>query len=272
MYLMYIDEAGDTATPQEGGSKFLILLGCIIEEKDKLLIETTFREIKNRYYFDPDIEVKSNFLRYANPDITDKFSPIKLHDRKKYDALEADIAEFLKDIKTTLIAVVIHKKAYWEKYPAQNPYDAAYIFLVERFQTFLSYNNALGLCIIDPREGRVEKQFIGSELGKTHHLLRWEGGGFWKKCPNIIERLLFSPSDATIGIQIADLYAYPIFNVFEYDKNKNEYWRFSDLVLPKLYFHTRVKGENGKWREQIDGTGLKFFPEETKKDFRFFQQ
>lgn len=271
MYLMYIDESGDTITLQEDGSKFLVLLGCIIFENDKLNIESSFRDIKNKYYFDPDIEIKSNFLRYANPDITDKNSPIKLHDRKKYDALEADIAKFLKEIGTTLIAVVIHKEGYWNKYPAQNPYDAAYIFLIERFQTFLMYKDAFGICVIDPREGKVEKQFIGKKLDRTHHLLRWTDEGFWKKCPNIIERVLFSSSDLTVGIQIADLYTYPVFNVFEYNKRKDEYWRFSEIVYPKLYFHTSIIGKQDERIPQIDGTGLKFFPEETKKDFHFYQ-
>lgn len=276
MYLMYIDEAGDTATPQQGGSAFLVLAGCIIHENDKLAIETRFRDIKKAYYFDPDVEIKSNFLRYANPDIPDMSSPIKLHDRKKYDALEADIAQFLKDINATVISIVIHKAAYWEKYPAQNPYDAAYIFLVERFQTFLKFKGeqeTFGLCIIDPREGRVEKQFIGAELNKTHHLLRWEEGGFWKRCPNVIEKLLFSPSDTTVGIQIADLYAYPVFHIFEYNKKKEDYWRFAEVTYPKLYFHQSVtaSADPAEIGPVIDGTGLKFFPDKTKKDFRFFQ-
>src|SRR3989338_5360846 len=117
MYLMYIDEAGDTATPQQSGSRFLVLAGCILHEDDKVLIETEFRDIKEKYYFDPDVEIKSNFLRYANPDIVDKVSPIKLHDREKYDALEADIAKFLKKINAAVIGVVIDKKAYWNQYP-----------------------------------------------------------------------------------------------------------------------------------------------------------
>jgi len=76
MYLMYVDESGDTATSQEKGSKTLVLTGCIMQENDKLPIETKLREIKNHYYFNPDVEIKSNFLRYANPDIADKESPI----------------------------------------------------------------------------------------------------------------------------------------------------------------------------------------------------
>lgn len=234
MYLMYIDESGNTAPLQQNGSKFLVLTGCIINQSEKYDIEVEFRKIKEEFYQNPDVEIKSNFLRYANPDITDITSPIKLNSRERYDELERKIAEFMKKIPARLITIVIDKIGYWSKYPAQNPYDAAYIFLLERFQGFLVENDDLGLCIIDPREGTVQKKYIDKDLDQTHNLLRWENHGFWKQCPRIIERVLFSSSDLTIGIQLADLYCYPIFHVNEYEKKPTEYWRFNEVTIPKL--------------------------------------
>lgn len=260
MHLMYIDESGDTISISRDGTKFLILTGCIIHENDKVPIEKKFRDIKQEYYQNPDIEIKSNFLRYANPDLEEN-SPIKLKDRKKYDELENDIAKFLKEIPVTLYSVVIEKAGYWSQYPAQNPYEVAYIFLLERFQKYLAENDSLGICIIDPREGQVEKQYIGEELDHVHNLLRWQNGGFWIKCPNVIERVLFSTSDKTIGIQLADLYCYPVFNTFEYNKKKDEYWRYKEITFPKLY----RKGS------RVDGFGLKFFPDKSKKGLCYFK-
>jgi len=259
MYLMYIDESGDTIPLSQNGKKFLVLTGCIIQENDIHNIEEKFREIKGKYYQDPDIEIKSNFLRYANPDLMEN-SPLKLNSKKKYDELEKEIADFLKDINVTLYSVVVHKEPYWSQYPAQNPYHIAYVFLLERFQKYLKQKDSLGICIIDPREGQTEKHFMGNELSSLHEKMRHGDGSIWTKCPNIIEKLLFSQSDQTIGIQIADLFCYPIYHVFEYDKKPNGYWRFKELSLPKLYKH------EGK----IDGYGLKFFPDKTKKDLKFF--
>lgn len=276
MYLMYIDESGDTVTLQQDGSRILVLTGCIIDEKNKREIESRFRDIKKKYYQDPDIEIKSNYLRYANPKIIDseKFSPIKLYDQRQYDLLQTEIQNFLKEIPITLISSVIDKKGFWSKYPAQNPYHTAYIFLLERFQTFLHYKDALGLCIIDPREGRVvDKRYIDKELNDTHRLLQWEQKGFWKPCPNIIEKVLFSDSDLTVGIQIADLYCYPIYNIFQYGKKQGEYEWFDKISFLKFYYHSTITASSDENRlgPQIDGTGLKFFPTETKKDFRFYQ-
>ena len=275
MFLLYIDESGDTTALNQGGSKILTLTGCIIDEKDKREIETKFRGIKKKYYQNEEVEIKSNYLRYANPRITDseKQSPIKLFDQGQYDALQLDIQEFLKNIPVKIISVVIDKKGYWTKYPSQNPYHTAYIFLMERFQTFLAYQEALGLCVIDPREGRVvDKRSIDRELNNIHRLVQWEKGGFWKPCPRIIEKVLFSDSALTVGIQIADLFCYPIYHVFQYNKKQSEYEWFDKISSTKLYYHSTITAsiDESRLGPQIDGTGLKFFPNETKKDFRFY--
>jgi len=248
MYLMYIDESGDTVPLSSKGKKFLVLTGCVIQEEDIQKIETSLREIKQKYYQNHDIEIKSNFLRYANPDLTES-SPLKLNSKQKYDELEAEVNIFLQSIPVVLFSIVINKEKYWEQYPAQNPYDIAYIFLLERFQKYLESKKALGISIIDPREGQVEKHFMGEELDRIHNKMRWEESKFWTKCPRVVEKLLFSQSDKTIGIQIADLFCYPIFNVFEY--GNKEYWRYKEQSFPKLH-----RSPNGI----LEGWGLKVFP------------
>lgn len=256
---MYIDESGDTIPLSQNGKTFLVLTGCIIHESTVQKIEQPFRQIKYKYYQNCDIEIKSNFLRYANPDLTEN-SPLKLNSRQKYDELEKEVSDFLKNLEVTLYSAVIHKESYWNQFPALNPYYIAYAFLLERFQRYLNTVKSLGICIIDPREGQTEKHFIGNELNGVHEWMRHQDGLEWKGFPNIIEKLLFSQSDKTIGIQVADLFCYPIFHTFEYNKAKDEYWRFRELSYPKL------DKENGK----VDGCGLIYFPEITKKDLRFF--
>lgn len=256
MYLMYIDESGDTIPLTQQGKKFLVLTGAVIHEADIPKVEEAFRKIKDKYYQDPDIEIKSNFLRYANPDLSE-YSPIKLNDRQKYDELEKEMADFLKGIPVVLLSVAIDKTGFWKQLPAQNPYDQTYILLLERFQKYLEEQKGLGICIIDPREGQVEKSFIGQDLDRIHNRLRFEESELGRKCPNVIERLLFSTSDKTIGIQVADLFCYPIFHMFEYDKKPGQYWRFDELSTVKLY-------------KADEESGLNFFPPDTKKDLRFF--
>src|SRR3989344_3979616 len=260
MELIYIDESGDTIPLINGGKKYLVLTGCIFGEEDIPVIDEQFRSIKRKYYKDEHIEIKSNFLRYANPELTET-SPLKLNSKEKYDELEKDLAEFLIKLPIKLVSIVIDKQEYWKKYPSQNPYMIAYIYLLERIQKILEKEKKLGICIIDPREGQVEKHFLGNELSKIHEKMRRTDGVIWKQCTRVIEKLLFSQSDSTNGIQIVDLYCYPVFHIFEYNKNKEEYWRFNELTFPKL-----DRSNEGK----IIGYGLKFFPDNKKKDLKFF--
>lgn len=252
MHLMYIDESGDTIPLNKKGKKFLVLTGCIFNENKIQKIEEDLRQIKQKFYQNKEVEIKSNFLRYASPDLKES-SPLKLNSKEKYDELEKDISIFLSRVNCSLFSIVIHKKEFWKIFPAQNPYDTAYMILLEEFQKFLEKNKSLGICIIDPREGQVEKHFIGEELTRIHNKMRFEKTDFGEKCPNIIEKLLFSQSDKTIGIQIADLFCYPVFHVFEYNKRRDEYWRFKELTFLKML-------------------SLKFYPEETKKDTNFFKK
>jgi hypothetical protein len=86
MKLFYIDESGDTAPLENGGSKTFTLTGAIIDDADYEQIEEPLRTIKRKYWSDPDVEIKSNFLRYATPTIKID-SPLKLNLKEKYDEL-----------------------------------------------------------------------------------------------------------------------------------------------------------------------------------------
>jgi hypothetical protein len=130
---MYIDESGNTVPLSQNWKNHLVITGCIIDESDAHTIEKQFRDIKLKYYQNPDIE--------------------------------------------------INKHDYWQQYPSQNPYEVAYMFLLERFQKYLEQVNQLGICIIDPREGQVEKHFLGNELSDLHDKMRWNNNGIWHQCP-----------------------------------------------------------------------------------------
>ena len=255
MHLVYIDESGDTSPISQNGSRYFTLSAFIVDERGRKEIEINLRNIKHEFYQNPDVEFKSNYIRYANPDITSADSPLKLHSRVRYNDLEAKLANYLKEIPGAVLSVVIDKGYYWNRYPAQNPYEAAYMFLLERVQMYLSDISALGIVIIDPREGRVEKKFVGDNLEDLHHRMRFNNSHLWQiNTTSIVERLLYSDSASTIGIQIADLFCYPIFHIFEYEKEPRDYWRFIDVSFPKLYRPDGV----------LLGRGLKIFSEKTK--------
>ena len=99
MKLVYIDESGDTIPLSQEGSKWFCLSAYIVDEDDRKNIETNLRDIKYKFYKDPDVEFKSNFIRYANPDLPDYASPLKLHSRERYNDLETQLTKYLVDIR-----------------------------------------------------------------------------------------------------------------------------------------------------------------------------
>jgi len=56
-------------------------------------------------------------------------------------------------------------------------------------------------------------------------------------------------------------YALLIREKVRWKKALDEYWRFRDITFPKLY----------KKNSRVDGFGLKFFPNSSKKGLRFFE-
>jgi hypothetical protein len=102
--------------------------------------------------------------------------------------------------------------------------------LLLQFQKYLAKENQRGLCIIDPRENMGEKHYFGNEINELHEHLRHID----TSVPNIIEKLLFSESHQTVGIQLADLYGYPVFHIKEYAKKPSEYWRYHEITAVKL--------------------------------------
>jgi hypothetical protein len=229
MKLFYIDESGDTSPLENGGTKVFTLSGTVIDDGDYQTIEEPLRQIKQKYFDNPDIEIKSNFLRYANPKIK-IHSPLKLNLKEKYDELETEVTKLLINIPVQVIAVAINKTSYWQNAPSGNVYAHAYEKLLLQFQDYLSKTNQRGLCVIDPRENMGERHYFGSEINELHERLRH----IKNNVPNIIEKLLFSESHQTIGIQLADLYGYPLFHIHEYAKKPNEYWRYREITAVKL--------------------------------------
>ncbi len=257
--LIYVDESGNTSS-SEKGSKYLCLSACIMSVEEKMRLEKELRDIKYEYYKNKEIEFKSNFLRYANPSRPEP-SILKLYDQQRYEEMMSKIKSLIMSAQVKLISVVIDKKLYWKQYPSQKPYESAYAFLLESIQKELASNNEYGLVIIDPREGGVEKSFVGDNIKNIHNDIRFKGTDYLEKSPNVVEKLLYSTSDDTIGIQVCDILCYPVWHIFEYDKKPAEYEWFQNVTKLKL------RSVDGK----INEYGIKLFPEDTKKTLKMFE-
>jgi hypothetical protein len=250
VHILFIDESGTPPSPQKLRDKYFVIGGIIVPEerwhkmRDGLLGLKLRRGIKG--------ELK---WRYFAPGNNESANPMKAMDKATRDAVRTEIYEKIicaeKSVKT-LGCVTCIKAAYAR--PTINTRDDLYEFtykpVSERFQYHLQDlsrqvgRSELGIVVSDHRGQEDDKRF------RAHHesLLRGSGD-FISKYANLVESLFFVPSDLSVGIQLADMVAGPIWRRYEVGDAK-----WFEVLKPSI----RCSNDGN-----IDGYGIVKFPKKT---------
>ena len=158
--------------------------------------------------------------------------------------------KIISDAKFTIIAVAINKKKHIEKYGkvADNPYTICLSYILERL-VFCTDGRKPSpvISIIIEKRGKKEDQQLLSHYNTiidrgTYHVI---SDRFKQR---ITDFSMVAKKDNSIGLQIADLCAYPVARHVLNDKEP--YIPFA-IIKNKIYC-----GDSGK----VDGYGLKVFP------------
>jgi hypothetical protein len=103
----------------------------------------------------------------------------------------------------------------------QGIYNLTFKAVTERFQYYLqdltreTGRTEFGMIICDHRGGNDDKR-----LRAHHQMLVHSTAAFTSSYPNLIESLLFQPSNLSIGIQFADMVAGAVWRRYEREDNK----------------------------------------------------
>lgn len=204
--VVYMDESGDhTLEIIDKDFPIFCLTLFICEE------ETYIRKIipqvvqyKFRWFGHEGTILHSRDIRKALP-------PYRfLKDRIKREAFTAGLSNLMQEMDYTLISIAICKQAHRDRYrmAAQNPYDLAVKFALERLLPLLENKNQNQVTIIAEARGRREDKELHTSFLKVVHYgteyipaTRFRGVqfslDFVKKERNVI------------GTQIADVAGYP---------------------------------------------------------------
>jgi len=68
-----------------------------------------------------------------------------------------------------------------------------------------------------------------AKLRKRHHELIEKPSQFTSTYENIVETIFFAPSEATVGLQLADMVAGAVHRSFQYGEH-----RFAELIKPSI--------------------------------------
>lgn len=245
MYLLFLDESGTPPKLEKAAGRYLVIAGVIIPEGAWHGIAKDFKKITGGIAG----EVKWKFFGTGN-----KENPISHLSRDAKEKLRSDIFRILTSRKAIkVICCVTSIEAAYERPTVINQddvYHLTYKGVTERFQYFLQDATRVtgqvqyGMVVSDHRMGDDDRK-----LRKRHHELIDTQERFTSNYANIIETIFFSPSDVSVGLQLADMVAGAVHRSFQYGEN-----RFADLI--KGCFRTSPNGI-------IDGWGLVRMPRGT---------
>jgi hypothetical protein len=235
---MYVDDAGTPSVKDLGN--YYVISGVIIEDRDLFFIERKVEDYRKLFfvkpYTDEEIHVHNIYHSEGN------FGILSLAD--KYSLLNG-IYQMIDSMPITVVSVGIDKIKSRGQYPNWNILNAAWTFLIERFDNFVydKDGNDNGKIVVDISTNTDTRQI--STLVKTLII----AGSNIQNIRTVTEAPSFFPSKTQHVLQIADAAVYcTLRNLNNYTKF-DPYWNIIKNKLRKSRF--------GK----IEGYGYKVFPE-----------
>lgn len=205
--LVYLDETGDHSLEKEDKDFPLFVLTmfiCDSETYSNEIVPLTYK-LKFDHFCHEGVILHSREIRKAQKDFSFLLNP------KLRQPFYERINEIMSDSKYTLIATVIKKQEHKNRYgmSADNPYDLALSFSMERLLHLLENRGEKEVSIIaeargKKEDGELEKSFLRIITYGTYYCSR-------DRFKQINFRLCFKSKLMNIvGTQLADLAGYPI--------------------------------------------------------------
>jgi hypothetical protein len=228
-FLIYVDASGDPGKYSGKNTRYYVLAGISIPLDARLKLENEVDIILKNFF--PEGLPKEIIAR----DIVNRKGYFSKLSKEEGEHLILELLNILIKYGIFLIAIVINKEKYWEKYFGVNQDDVkkwSMNCLIDRIDRTLERKESVGLIIYD-YEGKKDKLY--RELIEK---LRKEGSIIWpsfskRKISRIIDTIMFTPSNTTYGLQLADLTAYIIRDKYERQRLPPEIYNTLEKLFDK---------------------------------------
>ena len=248
-YIMFMDESGDHALDSIDRSfPIFCLAGCIFEsDYYHHVARPQVDAFKMRFCDSTKVIIHSRDIRKWEGSFS------FLHDPQKREGFYQALNALMGQLEYRILAIVIPKTALLCRYgsAARHPYHLSLEFIVERYSMMMRRlgGNATGYILAESR-GRVEDRLLDEEYQR----LQEHGSAYQTDLSNITGLWMEKKAANIVGLQIADLSAYPIAaKVLRPDKEQKAF----DVLEGKIDAAPPSKGGS------ILGYGLKVFPQPT---------
>ena len=267
-YIMCIDENGSSnnltyilkqiSNDKEVSEddKYFTITGCIFEKQDYMKAKYLIKSLKNKYwqngmFFDSKKNKEKAVCFHSRE--------IRKHDNCfndsliNYNEFMLDLTELMKNIECKIISISINLYEYLKRGYTHNVYNVAFDFLLERY-IFATKAHKKGIIMLEAR-GKEEDSELLEHISKV--ILKTGTKSIKStELRDKIRGVYFNPkwneeySATYTGLEIADLYSYPIHKFIKRNKKDQAF----------LTYENKIEG----YPNYIN-KGIKIFPNQDKK-------
>jgi hypothetical protein len=245
-FALFMDESGDhNLRSIDQNFPVFCLVGCIFErDYYHRIVRPRVDAFKLRFWNTTQVILHSREIRKHHG----VFSFLDNENRRQefYEALN----DLMRGLECTILAVVILKQAHLNEYglQARHPYHLSLEFILERYSLMMRRRGIGGTgYILAESRGEREDHLLKAEYQRLR-----EGGTFYQDLSNITGFWMEKKAKNIVGLQIADLVAYPIAaKVLRPEVEQKAF----DALLEKI----DAAPQDGSFL----GYGLKIFPQPT---------
>jgi hypothetical protein len=258
-FIAYCDESGQRDYGPKTDKHFVVA-GVLVPAEDAPHLEDEIRGLKRAFWGNPDVEIKSNWIRQPEQRQKHYTGPHGI-DLKDINALMEALYCWLPRAPITLLAGVVDKPLMQTTYTKPHYAGAvSYTMFLQRYQKFLTKRTASGSVVFDDPAGKSpgghQWRYL---LHRQHNLLKKHGCPYTStQFPNV-GPVTFTDSKASAFIQVADLVAY---NTFRQFRTYGKEWEDSNVTRITMYEHFRsvVRLFDLGPRRRLDGFGIAKWP------------
>ena len=266
-YVMCIDENGSSSNltyvlkqisndkELSEDDKYFTITGCIFTKSNYLHAKQSIELLKNKYWKDGmfyDSKSKSNrAVCFHSRDI-------RKHDGAfndnviDYNEFMVDLSNVMRDIQCKVISISINLYEYLKRGYTHNVYNVAFDFLLERY-IYETKNNKKGVIMLEAR-GKDEDRELLDHISKVINTTGTKKISS-RELKTKIDGVYFNPkwneeySSTYVGLEINDLFSYPIHKYVKRDIKDKAFLTFEDKIAGYPNYINK---------------GIKLFPSEQK--------
>lgn len=228
---LYLDESGDGGwLPAHGGNSnepYFVYAGAILTPRQNFEAKDRLNNIFNEHF---GRQNHPEEIHYA--DIVQRNGDFSTLSSAEKDDLTDDLFQLILDLEPTLMATVIDKDRLKRKYGshANPPKRLAFRATIDRFHKYLREMEGVGSVTIDSSERSFDRQLRELIYDAQDSGIKLEGVDQGDTTlPRLMDTVTMSPSEMSVGIQIADIVAYQVRHEFRYDNDSYGFEALSDL-------------------------------------------